>query len=109
MTNYIENVRGYAKIIVYPRFDVCLYIRTFTHRCFELCKVTSATIMAHPTEEEAIINFLSQSNCSKTLDDKVNELISIYSELNRKLPPHFSKLVAAAHVIRLRKKLKLIQ
>lgn len=89
---------------------MCVYnIRTFTHRRFELCKFTSATIMAPPTEEEAIINFLSQSNSSKTLDDKVNELIAIYSELNRKLPPHFSKLVVAAHVIRLRKKLKIIQ
>jgi hypothetical protein len=60
--------------------------------------------MRNPTEEDAIINFLSQSNNSSTLDDKVNELISIYSELNRKLPPHFSKLVTAAYVIRIRKK-----
>jgi hypothetical protein len=61
--------------------------------------------MSQITEEDAIINFLSQRGGSKTLDDKVVELLTIYSELNRKPPPHFPKLVKAAYVIRAKRKL----
>lgn len=63
----------------------------------------------HITEEEAIVKFLSQSANSETLNDKVSQLIAIYSELDRNLPPHFSKLVTAAHVLRIRRKNQIIR
>ena len=95
---------------MYPRFDVCLYIKAFTYKPVKTYVTLSSFIpMKNPTEEEAIINFLSQSNGSNTLDDKVSELISIYSELNRKLPPHFSKLVTAAYVIRIKRKNQILR
>jgi|GEM_PF-956987 len=61
--------------------------------------------MSQITEEDAIIKFLSQSGGSKTLDAKVAELLAIYSELNKKPPLHFPKLVKAAYVIRANRKL----
>lgn len=61
--------------------------------------------MSQINEEDAIVNFLSQSSGSGSLDSKVNELILIYSELGKKLPPHFPKLVNAAYVRRIKRKL----
>jgi hypothetical protein len=82
---------------MYPRFDVCLYIKAFTYKPVKTyVNPPLSTMEPRTLEQEAIVKFLGSSRSQEEWDNRVETLLTIHFQ--SKIPPFWIDLVIKSNL-----------